>query len=99
MRKAGTYRKAAWQADPSPLRTGLWTYPLGSDSVGRDVYSRLVYGTRVSLIVGFIPMVFTLLIGVTIGLVSGYAGGWLDNLLMRFTDVIYAFPSLLFFII
>lgn len=99
VRKAGTYRKAAWLQDPNPLRTGSWEYPLGSDSVGRDVFSRLVYGTRVSLVVGFIPMVCTLLIGVTIGLVSGYAGGWLDNLLMRFTDVIYAFPSLLFFII
>ena len=99
VRKAGTYRKAAWINDPNPLRTGSWEYPLGTDSVGRDVFSRLVYGTRVSLIVGFIPMVFTLLIGVTIGLVAGFSGGRLDNLLMRFTDVVYAFPSLLFFII
>jgi oligopeptide transport system permease protein len=99
VRHAGTYRQAAWIKDPNPLRTGTWEYPLGSDSVGRDVFSRLIYGTRVSLIVGFIPMVFTLLFGVTIGLISGYAGGWLDNILMRFTDVVYAFPARLFFII
>ena len=48
---------------------------LGSDSIGRDVFSRLIYGTRVSLIVGFIPMVFTLLIGVTVGLIAGFVGG------------------------
>lgn len=96
---AGTYRKAAWYTDANPRRAGNWNYPLGTDSVGRDVYSRLIYGTRVSLIVGFIPMIFTLLIGVVIGLVAGFAGGWLDNFLMRITDVVYAFPSLLFFII
>jgi len=99
VRNAGTYRKAAWLDDPNPLRTGKLNYLLGSDSIGRDVFSRLVYGTRVSLIVGFIPMICTLLIGVIVGLTAGYAGGWADNLLMRFTDVVYAFPSLLFFII
>lgn len=99
VRNAGTFRKAAWLTDPNPLRSGSWNYPLGSDSVGRDVFSRLVFSTRVSLVVGFIPMVCTLTIGVTIGLIAGYAGGWVDNLLMRFTDVVYAFPSLLFFII
>lgn len=97
--RGGVYRKAAWLTDPSPLRTGKWAYPLGTDSIGRDVWSRLVYGTRVSLIVGFIPMLVTLAIGVTVGLASGFVGGWLDNLLMRITDVVYAFPSLLFFII
>lgn len=99
VRTAGTYRLAAWNEDPNPMRTGNWNYPLGTDSIGRDVFSRLVYGTRVSLIVGFIPMFFTLLIGVTIGLLAGFAGGWLDNVLMRLTDVVYAFPALLFFII
>jgi oligopeptide transport system permease protein len=96
---AGTLRKAAWVEDASPLRTGTWDYPLGTDAVGRDVFSRLVYGTRVSLVVGFIPMAVILLIGVPVGLIAGFAGGRVDNLLMRMTDVVYAFPALLLAII
>lgn len=96
---AGTLRQAAWIDDPNPLRAGNWDYPLGTDSIGRDVFSRLVYGTRVSLIVGFIPMLVIMFIGVPFGLVAGYAGGRLDNLMMRITDVVYAFPALLLAII
>ncbi len=72
---------------------------LGTDTLGRDVLSRTIYGTRVSMVVGFVPLVIIMIIGVILGLVSGYAGGTVDNLLMRFTDVVYAFPELLFFII
>jgi len=97
--EAGTYRKAAWLDDANPLRTGSWDYPLGTDSIGRDVFSRLVYGTRISLVVGFIPMAVIMLIGVPLGLIAGFAGGRVDNLLMRLTDVVYAFPALLLAII
>ncbi|HET9660840.1 MAG TPA: ABC transporter permease [Thermomicrobiales bacterium] len=96
---AGTLRQAAWIEDPNPLKTGDWAYPLGTDSIGRDVWSRLVYGTRVSLIVGLIPMLVILLIGVPFGLAAGYMGGRVDNLMMRITDVVYAFPALLLAII
>lgn len=96
---AGVFRQAAWMSNPDPLRSGSWEYPLGTDSVGRDVFSQLVYGTRVTLVIGLIPMVLTLLIGISVGLIAGYAGGWIDTVLMRVTDVVYAFPSLLFFIL
>lgn len=74
-------------------------FVFGTDTLGRDVLSRALYGARVSMIVGFIPTTLILIIGTTIGLLSGFAGGRVDNLLMRFTDVVYAFPDLLFFII
>jgi oligopeptide transport system permease protein len=74
-------------------------FVLGTDTLGRDVLSRVLYGARVSMIVGFIPTIIIFLIGVPLGLAAGYAGGWVDNLVMRATDVIFAFPDLLFFII
>lgn len=97
--RAGVFRQAAWVHDPSPMRSGSWEYPLATDSVGRDVFSRLAYGTRVSLVVGFVPMTLIVSIGLLIGVLSGYLGGRVDNILMRFTDVVYAFPELLLFII
>ncbi len=72
---------------------------LGTDSLGRDTLSRTIYGARVSIVVGFLPTTIILLLGTTVGMLAGYIGGRTDNLLMRLTDVIYAFPDLLFFII
>jgi oligopeptide transport system permease protein len=94
-----SYRQAAWVQTNTPASTGSWEFPLGTDAVGRDVMSRLIYGTRTSLIVGFIPMVITIFVGTTIGLIAGFSGGWIDSLLMRFADIVYSFPSFLFFII
>lgn len=74
-------------------------FPLGTDELSRDILSRIIYGSRVSMIVGIVPVSVVFVIGATIGMLSGYAGGWLDNVLMRFTDIVYAFPDLLFVII
>lgn len=92
-------RLPAWVHDANPKRDGTSQYVFGTDALGRDVLSQLIYGTRVSLLVGIIPVIITTLIGVTVGLVSGFAGGSVDNLLMRFTEIVYAFPDLLFVII
>ena len=69
---------------------------LGTDGLGRDVFSRIVYGARISLQVGILAQFVTLLIGITIGAVAGYWGRWVDNVLMRFTDMVFAFPTALF---
>ena len=75
------------------------TYWLGTDSAGRDVWARIVYGARVSLFVGLVVSAVGLLVGVPLGLLAGFAGGWVDAALMRVVDVLYAFPTLLFAIL
>ena len=74
---------------------GEMFYPLGADDQGRDVYSAILYGLRMSVFVGVSAVALSLIIGVPLGLIAGYAGGWFDTLLMRIADVQLTFPVIL----
>ena len=74
-------------------------FPLGADNLGRDLFSRIVYGTRVSLLVAFVGPFVAIVVGIAVGLLAGYAGGWTDNALMRVVDLMYAFPTILLIIL
>jgi len=77
------------------LQGPSWSHWMGTDSLGRDLYSRVLYGARMSLSVGVFTAAFALVVGTFVGAVAGYFGGWLDRLLMRVVDLFYIFPSLL----
>jgi dipeptide transport system permease protein len=79
----------SWHAD------GRAEFILGTDAVGRDMLSRLIYGARYSLFIGFVVVVFALVSGIVLGVLAGYFRGWVDTLIMRVMDIILAFPSLL----
>ncbi len=81
--------------DGAPLPPGTPGFPLGTDTSGRDLLSRLIWGARVSLLIGIVANGVAMLIGVTLGAVTGYYGGFPGALIMRFTDVMLAFPTLL----
>ncbi len=84
------YRPPAFQAG------GSWEHLLGTDHLGRDVLSRLIFGTRVSMVVGFTAVIFAGVLGTGLGIVSGYLGGWVDQVIMRITDTWLALPVLTF---
>jgi len=96
---------------PSPpelsrsLKPGFWSehgikgIPLGTDMLGRCVLSRILYGARISLRVGFVAVGIALLLGITFGVIAGYYGEWVDALIMRIVDIMFAFPALLLAIV
>src|ERR671937_1466937 len=82
------FRPPAWQ------QGGSTAHLLGTDHVGRDVLSRLIFGARVSMVVGFTAVIFAGVLGTTLGILSGYLGGWVDQVIMRVTDAWLAIPGL-----
>ena len=99
--------------DPTPsppelensLKPGFWSneglegYPLGTDMLGRCILSRIIFGARISLTVGFIAVGIASILGIIIGVTAGYFGKWIDSLLMRIVDIIFSFPALLLAIV
>lgn len=94
---------APWVAPYSPsapdyqnlLAGPSWAHPFGTDAYGRDILSRVIWGGRISLSIGVISVAAGGAAGVLLGLISGYGGGWIDSLIMRFCDVLLAFPGIL----
>ncbi|MDB5785618.1 ABC transporter permease [Caballeronia mineralivorans] len=94
---------APWLAPHDPLQQNIAyrldppsaDFWLGTDSYGRDVLSRLIYGARISLLVGFLAVLIAMLIGSALGILAGYLGGWFDQLVMGLVDVLLSFPTLL----
>src|SRR5437773_7520451 len=84
------FRPPAWQ------QGGSTAHLLGTDHVGRDVLSRLIFGARVSMVVGFTAVIFAGVVGTVLGILAGYLGGWVDQVIMRVTDAWLALPALTF---
>jgi len=92
-----------YDAEKSDLSSILvspsWQHPFGTDPLGRDMLTRVLYGGRISLFVGITVVIITLLIGIPVGAIAGYFGGWVDDLLMRIIDASLALPSLMILIL
>jgi peptide/nickel transport system permease protein len=83
----------------SALQPPSWQHPFGTDTLGRDMLTRVLYGGRISLFVGFMVVIITLLIGIPMGAIAGFLGGWVDEVLMRVIDASLALPTLMILIL
>jgi peptide/nickel transport system permease protein len=95
---AGLFAPLLAQFDPNAMTMDMmgglsWTHPLGTDDLGRDLLSRILHGTRISLFIGISTVLLALVTGVFLGLVAGYFGGWIDTIIMRYIDLQWAFPN------
>jgi oligopeptide transport system permease protein len=93
------YIPPIWRAESPAGQPADPEFVLGTDAQGKDVFSRILYGTRSSIVAGLLPATIILVIGCVLGFLAGWAGGFTDNLLMRITDIFYAFPDVLFLIL
>ncbi|HYE50907.1 MAG TPA: ABC transporter permease subunit [Azospirillaceae bacterium] len=84
---------------PAWLEGGLWSFPLGTDDIGRDILSRLIHGARLSLFIGLLVVTLSLAAGLALGMLAGYHGGTADTLIMRLMDILLSLPSLLLAIV
>lgn len=91
--------EASFRLPPVWAEGGVWRHLLGTDDLGRDLLSRLIYGSRVSLGVGLMVVFLATVFGVSLGLLAGYRGGWVDSLIMRGVDVLMSLPSILLAIV
>lgn len=87
------------ETPPVFLHGGSFSFLLGKDQLGRDILSRLIYGAQITVIIGLLGTAISYFIGVSLGLIAGYLGGWVDEVIMRFTDIQLAFPFLLLAIV
>ncbi|KNB72088.1 nickel transporter permease [Brevibacillus reuszeri] len=94
---------AKWIAPYDPIEQNMeimlegpsWSHPFGTDEFGRDIFSRIIHGTQISLMTGFVGVLIAVVIGVALGTISGYFGGLADSMIMRIMDIFMAFPSFL----
>ena len=97
---ARSHQQRGLPASRPPGRTGgSWAYPLGTDAIGRDILSRLIYGARLSLLIGIAVVALSIVVGIALGLVAGFARGITEIAIMRLMDIILTLPSLLLAIV
>ena len=95
----GTIYENSLKVPPVWAAEGQTSFFLGTDDLGRDILSRLIYGSRISIFIGFFVVILSLTLGTLLGLISGYFGGTIDRVIMRVIDIIMSFPSILLAIV